>query len=161
MSGNISSFFFFFFFYIRTTETKEQWLLEMRSRRSSSNTEILRLKIVAEERRPPTCWQEKSHSLVTWMNCSINTNISFLSTFHTLSTKVRVIRNKYKSFLLIGRELLYSVVLVSTVQQCESVMRTAPSWVSPPHPTPVGHHRARGWLRVTHQLLTSYRFCTW
>ena len=159
MSGNISS---VFFFNIRTTETKEQWLLEMRSRRSSSNTEILRLKRVAEEGRPPTCCQEKSHSLVTWMDCSINTNISFLSTFHTLGPKVRVIQNKYKSFFfLIGREFLYNVVLVSTAQQCESVTRTAPSWVSPPRPTPLGHHRARGWLRVTHQLLTSYRFCTW
>ena len=141
------------FFYTRTTETKER-LLEMRRRRSSSNTEILRLKTVSEEGRSPTCWQEKTHSLVTSMNCSINTNISFLITFHTLNTKVRVIQNKYKSFFfLIGREFLYNVVLVSSVHNVNQ------SWVytyllpleSPhAHPMPPGHHRAGCWLPMLH-----------
>ena len=51
-------------------------------------------------------------------------------------------------FFFIGVHLLYNVVLVSAVQQSESVTCiyvSPPSLISLPgclHPTPLGHHRA-------------------
>ena len=51
---------------------------------------------------------------------------------------------------LIGGKLLYNSVLVSAVQQCESIMIiyvSLPSgaFLPCPHPTSLGHHRAPGW----------------
>ena len=90
---------------------------------------------------------------------------------------------KYQSLFLfnflIGRKLLYNIVLVSAIQQYKPiiiilVMRTSitswwyispPSWSSLPslHPTPLGHyHRASGWAPcITQKLLTSYLFNLW
>ena len=61
-------------------------------------------------------------------------------------------------YFLIGGKLLYDVVLVSAIQQCESAIIThisPPSWVSLPSPTPTGHHRVPGWapcVTQQHQL---------
>ena len=55
----------------------------------------------------------------------------------------------------IGVHLLYNVVLVSAVQQSESVTCiyvSPPSLISLPgclHPTPLGHHRAASWFPCT------------
>ena len=58
-------------------------------------------------------------------------------------------------FFLIDRKLLYNFVLVSAIQQCESVMIlyvcmcvSLVSWasLSSPNPIPVGHHRTLGWV---------------
>ena len=51
------------------------------------------------------------------------------------------------AFFLTGGKLLYNVVLVSATQQRESAINTHMSPVvhSPPHPTPLGCHRALGW----------------
>ena len=53
------------------------------------------------------------------------------------------------AFSFIGGQLLYRVVAVSAIRQCESVITvyTPPSWAPPhrPHCTPLGHYRAPGW----------------
>ena len=53
--------------------------------------------------------------------------------------------------------MLYNIVLVFVVQQSESVLSTyTPSLLSlhPPHPTPLGHHRALS--RASHELSISH-----
>ena len=56
-------------------------------------------------------------------------------------------------------------MLVSAIQQCESatgIYMSPPSWaslLSPPHPTPLGHHGAQSWAPcIVQQLPTSYLF---
>ena len=61
--------------------------------------------------------------------------------------------------------LLYNIVLVSAVQWSESatcIHISPPSWTSPsPHPTLLGHHRARSWAPCAiQQLPASYPFYT-
>ena len=50
----------------------------------------------------------------------------------------------YFLIFLIGGYLLYSVVLVSAIQQCESAVsiHIYPLPPEPPYPTPLGLHRA-------------------
>ena len=66
-------------------------------------------------------------------------------------------------FLIVG-SWLYNVVLVSAVQQCESVIilyMSPPSWTCF-RPTPLGHQRVPGWAPcVVQKLPTSYLFYTW
>ena len=65
----------------------------------------------------------------------------------------------FKILFLIGGKLLYNVVLVSAIQQCESVMImyifSLP--LEPPSPsplsTPLGHYRAPGWATFDIQQL--------
>ena len=71
-------------------------------------------------------------------------------------------------FFLIGGKLVYSVVLVSAVQQHESAIIihiSLPSWTSLPpyvHPTHLGHQRGLSWAPcVIQQLPTSYLFYIW
>ena len=58
---------------------------------------------------------------------------------------------KFFFFFLIGGKLLYNVVLVSAIQQCESViiMYIFSLPLEPPSPpslsTPLGYYRAPGW----------------
>ena len=56
----------------------------------------------------------------------------------------------FLNIFLVGGKLLYNIVLVSNIQQCESVIIMhvfPPSWacLSLPHPSPLGHHRTPGW----------------
>ena len=60
----------------------------------------------------------------------------------------------------------YNIVLVSTVQQSESVIClhiSYPSWTPllPPHITALGHLRALSSMCFIEQLSTSYLFYTW
>ena len=67
-------------------------------------------------------------------------------------------------FIFIGVKLLFNVMLVSTVQQCESaicVHLSPPAWSSFPlshhYPTLLAHHRALSWAPCAlQQLPTSY-----
>ena len=56
-------------------------------------------------------------------------------------------RSHFLKLIFIGVQLLYNVVLVFAVQGSKSAMcihMSPPAWASlPPHPTPLGHHRAR------------------
>ena len=73
----------------------------------------------------------------------------------------------FKIYLfLIGRSLLYNVVLVSAIHHHESaigihrypLLLAAPSHL-PPHPTPLGHHRAPNWAPcIIQQILTGCLF---
>ena len=69
----------------------------------------------------------------------------FLSSFNTL--KLSLI--PFFKTSLVGGKLLYSVVLVSPVQQHELVkiiyIASLMSFHPPTHPAPLGHHRAQGW----------------
>ena len=64
---------------------------------------------------------------------------------------------------LIGGKLLYNSVLLSAVQQCESITiiyESLPSGASLccPHPTSLGHHRAPGWTSCVSQQLPTICF---
>ena len=88
------------------------------------------------------------------------------NTFTFLKVALRPsVRDTLTAWFSIGVELLYNVVLVSAVQWSESAVRihmSPPSWASlppPPHPTPLGHHRALSWAPCAIQKLpTSYLF---
>ena len=81
---------------------------------------------------------------------------------HCTASKVVVLTFFY--LFLIGGKLLYDVLLVSAVQQCESAVSIHISPLSraslpSAHPVPLGHHRAPDWAACTLQrLLTSYLF---
>ena len=68
--------------------------------------------------------------------------------------------------LMTEQQLLYNVLLISAVQQCESAICihiSPPSWTSLPplHPTPPGHHRTLSWAPCAiHQLPNSHLFYT-
>ena len=70
-----------------------------------------------------------------WLACLL---LTFLKRTHFL----------FIYYFLLGGKLLYNVVLISAAQQLESAISVyiaPPSWVSlltPPHPTPLGCHRA-------------------
>ena len=71
------------------------------------------------------------------------------------------------NLFLIGEWLLYNV-FISTIQQCESAIskhmppHSYASLPPPPHPNPLGHHRAPSWAPcVVEQCPTSYLFYTW
>ena len=66
-------------------------------------------------------------------------------------------------YLLIGRKLLYNIVLISAVQQCKLVIIIYIYFLPPlpHHRISLGHHRVPGWTpSVTLQLPTSYLFYT-
>ena len=80
--------------------------------------------------------------------------------FFILFFRLRVF---FKIYSLIGIKLLYNVVLITAIQQCNLAIIipiSPPSWASHPYPlTPLGHHRAPGWVPcVIQQLLSSYLF---
>ena len=73
-----------------------------------------------------------------------NIGLKVIQTHATPSPK-----NFFLIYFLIGGKLPYSVVLVSAIQQCNSVIikhLSPPSWASIPfpHSTPLDHHRVPG-----------------
>ena len=73
----------------------------------------------------------------------------------------------HSSFFLIGRELLYNIVLVSAIYQHESVIGThmsPPSWTSLPPPTPSHPSRLLQSLSLSflsHTANSHWLFYTW
>ena len=111
----------------------------------------------------------KSHihhkRIICWTLSILHILLRLISTTTLWSNSNRTF---IKSLFLIGRWLLYNVVLVSVVQQHASALSThththththisPPSWASSstPHLTALGRHRAPGWApSVTQQLPT-------
>ena len=84
------------------------------------------------------------------------------------SLALRLFLHLFLNLFLVGGKLLYNVVLVSAIQQGESVISIhyVPSRLSllhhPPYPTPLGLHRALGWAPcVIQQPPISYLFTIW